>query len=148
MTAARETNAQMIKRLRADAEARGDCYECRARPAKGLVGDRYVKRCQTCLDRNNRKKYRLCTTKGRCRECGRKLYSRCRFKRCKACRERTRSRVRRREQRRIEAGLCCLCGEPRDPKSKRWCTKHKEQNRVRIAERAARGRLAEIGMAP
>lgn len=62
------TNAEMIKRLRVQAAARGDCYTCRCRPAK--PGRR---NCQQCLDdvRGRRELLRAARRdQGRCIHCG------------------------------------------------------------------------------
>ncbi len=140
-----ETNAQMIKRLRVEAELRGDCYECRARPAKGWTSGVYVKRCQVCLDRSKARELERRQRPGRCVECG-KRWRRRRFKRCVQCRARIQQCVRRRQQARLAIGLCALCSSPlgftaHGHRSKRYCDHHLEENRIKTSELYAKRRL-------
>lgn len=85
MSQAGETNAQQLKRYRADATARGLCYVCRCRfPRPG------VKTCDECLERVRKRK---ATAKVR-----------------KSERPRRRAQTARRLARLKAAGLCIACG--------------------------------------
>lgn len=98
------TNAAYLKSLREAAAERGDCYVCRARPAK--LGRRS---CQDCLDRVHDAKVRLHAERraaGLC-HCGapaeRGILS------CRKHRDVVNARSRTQRARKIARGLC-MCG--------------------------------------
>jgi hypothetical protein len=147
-----ETNAQLIKRLRTEAELRGDCYECRARPAKGMSGGVYVKRCQLCLDRSKERDNARKRRPGHCAGCGKRWRSR-RFRYCVQCRANTQRRIRRKQAAHIAAGLCAHCSSPigftaSGQRSKRFCQHHLEVNRTKTVARVLRRRARELGLIP
>jgi hypothetical protein len=94
-------NADMLRRLRADAVVQGFCMTCRVRrPRPG------IKTCDVCLDRR-KNAVRARRARGRCK-CGAIL--RDRFRLCRRCRKARRAKDRRRQQRLIAAGRCLRHG--------------------------------------
>jgi hypothetical protein len=95
-------NADLLRRLRADAVARGLCMTCRIRrPRAG------VKTCDVCLG-HGKKVVQLRRARGGCSRCGAVL--RDRFKLCRRCRKARRAVDQRRQQRLISAGQCIQHG--------------------------------------
>ena len=101
------TNAETIRRLRAEAALRGDCYVCRCRPAK--PGRR---NCQVCIDRSNAASAAAEATwrkTGKCVRCGdRRLRG---YLHCAACNAKRIARARAK----VERGTCARCGKAQAP---------------------------------
>lgn len=92
----------MLRRLRADAVARGFCMTCRIRrPRPG------VKTCDVCLD-HGKAVVQARRARGGCSRCGAVL--RDRFKLCRRCRKAKRAMDQRRIHRLIAAGQCIQHG--------------------------------------
>lgn len=100
-------NADAIRRLRAEAALRGDCYVCRCRPAK--PGRRS---CQTCIDRataTSAASQAMWRKAGKCVRCGDKRLRG--YLRCAACIAKYNARFRAK----VENGACARCGKPQAP---------------------------------
>jgi hypothetical protein len=127
----RESNAEMLRRHRAEARAKGICATCRARPAKLPCSS-----CQDCIDRTKASKAKL-RKQGQCITCGERSTT----VQCLRCM---------RERRERQLDLCLANGKC--ARCRRWpatrpgvrgglCFSCKEGNRVRAQEmRAAQGR--------
>lgn len=119
---AKESNADMLRRLRLAAVARGDCYQCRCRPVK--PGRRY---CQECLDRTGAYlasiRYRKCQT---CGKPWRKTLL------CPDCTAKNAKRVRAHWDERIASGLCGACGKSPLVAEKTMCLPCLEDTRLRV----------------
>lgn len=99
-------NAEILKRLRAEAAANGLCYICRCRPVKPSR-----RSCVECLERGRLTKQRL-VAEGRC-ACGAERGRGSRS--CDRCMDRDNARQARYTQRRIDDGLCRRCPAPAKP---------------------------------
>lgn len=99
------TNAELLRRLRAEAKAKGMCGTCRARPAEAghLTCGECLRRPRACEQKNR--------AAGKCL-CGGELVGG--FRRCKRCRDRAAKQQRRLAEARRAAGVCvhALCAEP------------------------------------
>ena len=96
------SNAERLRRLRADAVARGFCMTCWIRrPRLG------VKTCDVCLD-HGKAIVQARRARGGCSRCGAVL--RGRIKLCRRCQKARRAFDQRRLQRRIVAGECIQHG--------------------------------------
>ena len=120
----RESNAETLCRLRAEAKAKGICATCRARPAKLPCSS-----CQDCIDRTKASKAAL-REQGRCITCRK----RSKTVQCLRC-------MRARRERQLD--LCLADGKC--AKCRRWpatrpgvrgamCFSYNEGNRVRARE--------------
>ena len=98
----RESNAEMLRRLRADAVARGLCYQCRHRPAK--PGTRY---CAECIKRAA--DYAKSIAYKKCQSCGVDVSARNRLQ-CSACERKDIERNLRVSMERVQRGMCGRCG--------------------------------------
>lgn len=109
---ARSRNAELIRRLRAEAVARGDCLECRCRPA--ATGRRT---CTVCLEKHAERK-KAYTAVGLCR-CGRRPVTG--LTTCAGCTERRDESIARRYWKRRLRGLCAAFGCARPARPGRAC---------------------------
>ncbi len=93
-------NADIVRKLRADAVARGLCMTCRIRrPREG------VKTCDVCLG-GKKDIIQAHRARGRCR-CGASIAGR-RFRQCSRCRRADRLSYRRRRDRLSAVGMCLI----------------------------------------
>jgi hypothetical protein len=139
----RETNAEILRRLRAEAVARGDCMECRGRPA--IAGRKH---CRTCLDRQAARKARN-RAEGRC-ACGRPTrHGRTACVACANSQARSGQRI---LERRRNNGLCMRCGAWPALTDQTMCAVCSANNRVRsqklTATRRDLGVCRECGKHP
>jgi len=101
-------NAENLRKLRAEAVLRGDCYVCRARPAK--PGRRC---CQDCIDRSvaaRKQQYANNPKRGLCTLCSRPAVDG--IKTCQVHREDGSKRNVERYHSKVATGRCATCGKP------------------------------------
>lgn len=122
------TNAAMLRALRVDAVARGDCLTCRARPAKPGC-----KTCQACLDYKTTKKKRN-VARGKC-ACGRKRVRG--LKKCQRCRDRINAKTAAKIARLKAAKLCIACRQPAQ-EGRNHCAVHLAKNAEKARAKWAR----------
>jgi hypothetical protein len=104
-----ETNAERLRRLRAEAVAKGLCYTCRCRPVR--PGTRYCESCYANVKKNQTAAYTKRKRDGLCPTCG---GAKDRGKiRCADCNEAERRLARARNDARYAAGICAYCENPR-----------------------------------
>jgi hypothetical protein len=97
-----ETNAETLRRARAEAVARGKCYTCRLRDVR--PGTRY---CDACIKRTADYKVKIAYKK--CTRCGAELHGRDALL-CTACMHKGTARNRRASDALVAAGICGRCG--------------------------------------
>lgn len=133
------TNAEMLRKLRADAVAKGLCQQCRYRPQKPGC-----KTCQRCLDATAARQDKN-RAAGLC-ACGRPTDGR--HKDCAACRKRDRDRWRARKPELIAAGRCLMCKDAAKP-GRTLCERHlktsAERTKRQRDQRRTEGLCARFG---
>ncbi len=130
-------NAEYLKKLRAEAAARGDCYICRCRPA--TEGRR---NCQHCIDLARikaREMYATNPKKGLCTLCNRPRVRGIRT--CEMHREAARARNSSRYYEAVASGRCGSCKKP-DASSNALCRACLDRVRVDLDALTARRRAA------
>lgn len=98
----RETNAETLRRLRADAANRGKCFTCRYREVR--PGTRY---CEECIQRAAAYKESIAYRK--CQQCGVDVSKRGTLE-CAECTSKSSAWHRRRADARVANGQCARCG--------------------------------------
>lgn len=119
-----ESNAERLRRYRADAVARGLCYVCRARDVK--LGTRY---CEVCLEKG--RKYQESIAYKRCQTCGVDLNGR-KALLCVECTAKSSAGYRRMWNRRVADGTCGRCGKRPLHQGHKQCVSCLDEMRDRI----------------
>ncbi len=112
MSAKTEGNAAYLRRLRQEAVARGDCYDCRCRPVK--PGCRY---CTDCMTRTKTTKAKWAGRK--CLNCGVAVRRR---QRCRSCTAKDTARSKKRADTAAAGGICFRCKKRPLQPGRKQCT--------------------------
>jgi hypothetical protein len=136
----RETNAEKLRRLRADASLRGKCFTCRLRDVR--AGARY---CDVCIQRSQ--DYQDSIAYKKCQRCGVDVSERGTLL-CDGCSNKHLEWSVQRRENRLSQGLCGRCGlRPFEPGFKQCKDTQLAKNRAAgMAPRDACSICTALGM--